>query len=466
MYKTKVQELCHQKRWSLPRYSTMKDGADHDPRFKSSVSVNGLSFHSSVSCKSSKESQNDAAKLAFLHFTSPPPPPPPPRPSTKDEPLADQGLEMDEKPQMVDINHPDISDSLISIAEPSAGEVKIAETCQGLEIHSEALGVKNDVQCRYKSLLQNYARRKNLDSPLYSSIREGPAHACSFKARVTIDGHTFESLEFFKNLKQAEHAAAKDDGVFYKNALHELSLREGLPVPLYETIKCGAPHMPTFISMVEVDGEVFYGKAGRTKKKAEMKAAKVAYTALIERGRSCSIGSITHTVKADGVPNSTLSSDLDVTLDPNFIQKSMPVSSPVLKHGEDGKVQELNSAKLVPAAIAKASSDDSIPSPTTRSMYNLIGNKDISPCFDVPPSSKRCLSSSLPMTELDVSALSISDSMAAKRATGTSSYLLCNRVRVYTRIPDIAFPKGITLMPISEDKWVAVSLEFPNEEGN
>lgn len=99
-------------------------------------------------------------------------------------------------------------------------------------------------------------------------------------------------------------------------------------------------------------------------------------------------------------------------------------------------------------------------------MYNLIGNKDISPCFDVPPSSKRCLSSSLPMTELDVSALSISDSMAAKRATGTSSYLLCNRVRVYTRIPDIAFPKGITLMPISEDKWVAVSLEFPNEEGN
>lgn len=77
MYKTKVQELCHQKRWSLPRYSTMKDGADHDPRFKSSVSVNGLSFHSSVSCKSSKESQNDAAKLAFLHFTSPPPPPPP-----------------------------------------------------------------------------------------------------------------------------------------------------------------------------------------------------------------------------------------------------------------------------------------------------------------------------------------------------------------------------------------------------
>lgn len=99
-------------------------------------------------------------------------------------------------------------------------------------------------------------------------------------------------------------------------------------------------------------------------------------------------------------------------------------------------------------------------------MDSLIGNKDTSPCFDVPASPKRCSSSSHPMTELDVSALSISDSKAAKKATGTSSYLLCNRVRVYTRIPDIAFPKGVTVMPISEDKWVAVSLEFPNEEGN
>ncbi|KAF9676297.1 hypothetical protein SADUNF_Sadunf09G0124200 [Salix dunnii] len=34
----------------------------------------GVSFHFSASCKSSKESQNDAAKMAFLPFTSPPPP--------------------------------------------------------------------------------------------------------------------------------------------------------------------------------------------------------------------------------------------------------------------------------------------------------------------------------------------------------------------------------------------------------
>ena len=69
MYKTKVQELCQKKQWRPPMYSTMKDGPDHYPRFNSSVSVNGLLFHSPFPSKSSKDAQNAAAKLAFLHFT-------------------------------------------------------------------------------------------------------------------------------------------------------------------------------------------------------------------------------------------------------------------------------------------------------------------------------------------------------------------------------------------------------------
>lgn len=52
------------------------------------------------------------------------------------------------------------------------------------------------------------------------------------------------------------------------------------------------------------------------------------------------------------------------------------------------------------------------------------------------------------------------------KGTGVRSYLLCNRVRVYTEFPDIAFPNHITVLPVSDDKWVAFSLEFPNEESN
>lgn len=48
----------------------MRDGADHNPKFKASVVVNGINFDSLPLRKSSKEAHNEAAKFAFLHFTN------------------------------------------------------------------------------------------------------------------------------------------------------------------------------------------------------------------------------------------------------------------------------------------------------------------------------------------------------------------------------------------------------------
>lgn len=42
-------------------------------------------------------------------------------------------------------------------------------------------------------------------------------------------------------------------------------------------------------------------------------------------------------------------------------------------------------------------------------------------------------------------------------------YLLSNRVRVFTCFPNVALPKGTVVLPISEDKWAVVALDFPNE---
>lgn len=66
-----------------------------------------------------------------------------------------------------------------------------------------------DVQHLYKSQLQNYAQKRELALPVYSSEREGPPHKTRFKCRVTIDGQTYESPNFFSTLKEAENAAAE-----------------------------------------------------------------------------------------------------------------------------------------------------------------------------------------------------------------------------------------------------------------
>ncbi|KAG8371081.1 hypothetical protein BUALT_Bualt13G0049800 [Buddleja alternifolia] len=72
MYKSKLQELCQKQKRALPKYTCVKDGHDHSPLFKASVVLGGATFDSAA-CKSSKHAYNEAAKFAFLHFTSEPP---------------------------------------------------------------------------------------------------------------------------------------------------------------------------------------------------------------------------------------------------------------------------------------------------------------------------------------------------------------------------------------------------------
>ncbi|KAI3700408.1 hypothetical protein L2E82_45034 [Cichorium intybus] len=70
MYKSKLNELCQKNGWRTPTYSCKKDGKDHDPLFKASVVVNGVTFASRSFFKSSKFAGNDAAEVALTHFTS------------------------------------------------------------------------------------------------------------------------------------------------------------------------------------------------------------------------------------------------------------------------------------------------------------------------------------------------------------------------------------------------------------
>lgn len=61
-----------------------------------------------------------------------------------------------------------------------------------------------------------------------------------------------------------------------------MAQKEGFRLPIYNTNKSGEAHMPIFVSQVEVEGELFTGEEAKSKKQAEMSAAKVAYMALKE----------------------------------------------------------------------------------------------------------------------------------------------------------------------------------------
>ncbi|OMO77132.1 Double-stranded RNA-binding protein [Corchorus olitorius] len=326
MYKSKLQELCQQQQWALPRYTCMKDGPDHNPSFKSSVSLNGISFHSSPSCKSCKESQNDAAKSALLHLSS---------------------------------------SSSAATATPDA----VQKVVVGL----------------------------------------------------------------------------------YKKLLQELTEREGLSSnPEYKTVKFGMAHSPTFFSTVEVEGVVYHGEGGKSKKEAELNAAKVAYTNLIEGLQGNCSGEepppdgdyLVQRMSTLNVVTTAEEKEYDEEQEDKAGQKLLlnATTSPDYSKQDEGKGMKAGEKEV---ANATTSPDNSSSSKT------------------VPVSAEEGSSFSA-LTHVDISAPSIADS-TMKEDPELRSYLLNNRVRVYSSFPNIAFPQGITVLPISEDKWVAVSLEFPNE---
>ncbi|CAK9135014.1 unnamed protein product [Ilex paraguariensis] len=185
----------------------------------------------------------------------------------------------------------------------------------------------------YKNRLQHYAQKKNITFPEYSCELDGPPHSRRFKSSVTIDGRTFKALAFCSTLKDAEHAAAKvafeslsldnfqeDDGL-YKNLLQELSQKEGFLFPTYDTSKTGPPHDSTFVSTVEIGGEMFKGGEAKSKKQAEMNAAKAAYTGLTERRaiqNSNVLSPGCYILKASGVASSGVQSVVAYELQPNI----------------------------------------------------------------------------------------------------------------------------------------------------
>ncbi|XP_057778870.1 double-stranded RNA-binding protein 1-like [Salvia miltiorrhiza] len=317
MYKSKLQELCQRRSWELPEYATAKDGPDHMPRFSATVTVHGQVFETPAHCKSSKEAQNTAARVAFDSLTAPSPvtssDPSPPLAGFTDAPLpvapppqiqplsvaADPPPLLPLSPLPSSLPNPPLgllATKSNATTKPSKEEL-LQENCDNTSQcpvdYKIAVGSEcKDILHMYKNLLQQHAQKENLGFPVYTSEAEGPPHSRRFKSKVSINGKLYETPEFFSTLKEAEQTAAKiacqalsvdviqEDKGLYKNLLQELAQKKGLMCPSYETVSSGFSHKPIFVSTVEIGSDSFQGCEAKTRKQAEMKAAEAAYYAL------------------------------------------------------------------------------------------------------------------------------------------------------------------------------------------
>ncbi|XP_050244903.1 double-stranded RNA-binding protein 4-like isoform X1 [Quercus robur] len=471
MYKSKLQELCQQKSWSLPEYVSTKDGPDHNPRFTATATViiNSNSppqtFHSSNPCKSSKAAQNDAARVAFLHFTQPPPPPPPSITIRSNSSFASFPQPSLPSSSSFSGSTNGSTDLDIVSATRQAMQPKTQEIYQTPQVIGTTLHVNNDfrdMQHFYKNQLQNFAQKRNLLLPVYSCKCEGPPHASHFRCKVTVDGQTYESPEFFTTSKDAEHAAAKialtslvpdgakeDNSGLYKNLLQELVQKEGFSLPVYNTNRFGEVHVPIFVSTVEIEGEVFKGHEERTKKKAEMNAAKIAYTTLKERksGQGPLIVSPAHKGKeTPEISSSSLQRNVTADLQ-QLVGATMNLNLCTIAERQAGKDRVSTEVSLNQPSILSSGPDTII---TCNRGSSVDASYGYAPDTFV---STPCKSENGPSSHSSTN-LVMDSSLVPPAETIISS---CKRIFVHPHLPNMTVPKGYTILPKSDDKWVAFS---------
>ncbi|KAK9109057.1 hypothetical protein Sjap_017117 [Stephania japonica] len=153
----------------------------------------------------------------------------------------------------------------------------------------------------FKSRLQEYAQKAGLVTPVYETWKEGPSHEPYFRSTVTVDNVRYDSLPGFFNRKAAEQSAAEialleisksgnmNESISFpvhetglcKNLLQEYAQKMNFAIPSYTCQKKEiAEKIIHFSCTVEIGGIQYIGATAKTKKEAEIKAARTALLAI------------------------------------------------------------------------------------------------------------------------------------------------------------------------------------------
>uniref|UniRef100_A0ACD5XYC4 Uncharacterized protein n=1 Tax=Avena sativa TaxID=4498 RepID=A0ACD5XYC4_AVESA len=185
---------------------------------------------------------------------------------------------------------------------------------QVVSVCAEAGGVEN---CYiFKNRLHEYTQKAGLMTPEYQTLKEGPSREPIFKSTVVINNAKYESLPGFFSRNDAEQSAAEvalkeisksvplptnaripavQATGLCKKLLEKYARKMNYTIPSYNCNR-QAKGVGPIICTVEIGGVQYIGAAVRTKKEAEMEAARTALLAIQGKSEGCANGTTKYIV--------------------------------------------------------------------------------------------------------------------------------------------------------------------------
>lgn len=339
MFKNRLQEVAQKHCVSLPEYKSTKEGPDHAPRFKATVTYNGRAFESPSFCKTAKEAQNAAAEFALEVLLGKAEQ----RPKQPNGPLPVQTqLGVTLSNSHIEANKEHKEDGMpIVLANSEMNDGKLQQLHDRSSSSQSGMGsVLANNQKHEKTLQQPQERSypsvssmvsvlensKKTDKTLKKqqdesappqslpisrvqrivpsqgiSISENSRSNISSRSEISQNGtgkeqgHDIAVSVLERRQWNAETSKQSDCtsipsqflSDMHKNQLQDLALRGGFSLPSYSSMRKGPPHVPLFKAFVTFKEETFespdfYG----TLRQAEHAAAAVALKSLTKEGFS------------------------------------------------------------------------------------------------------------------------------------------------------------------------------------
>ncbi|CAO2171623.1 unnamed protein product [Urochloa humidicola] len=442
-YKNQLQMYAQKRGKQLPSYRPIYEGSLHAPLFKSEVTIDGQKFESPEYCRTMKEAEAAAAKVALISLPQEASPP-------QQSPV------------------PSVS---------------------------------------YKNLLQELVQKQGFPLPVYTTTTNISSHSGAFLSTVEIQGTTFQG-EPGNTKKQAEMNAAKVAFQHFKDrdkgsacsAVHGRSSMQQETNNLFseqnikilssmqqgsknlssgQKIKILTPELPVpVVSTAKHGKDNIFDVEPSTEVEAMNSSPEVEKLLLSEPSAGIEIMDLSPEVDKLSLPEQNMDAKVsesslkvdklhlpEPSTEIEVIHSSLQVDKPPIAEPSTEAEAMHSYLQVDKPPIAEPSTEVEVTDSSLK-----VGQ----PPIPKASSEVEAMDSSLEHTSAvnghspsiaSTSASSLTVPTMAVSSEGCGCYMLTNRIQVYPRHTDMAIPEGATMLPFSDDMWVAVSLPYSNNNG-